>query len=86
MEPIGLHADHFDHLAAARDQFGEALAVGVGERAWFGTNAFGEQGDDLSIECIGLGEASGGASKIADLAWIDDRERQTGAGQSGGHG
>ena len=86
MEPVGLHADHFHHLAAARDQFGQALTVGVGERAWSGTNAFGEQGDDLSIEGVGLGEPSGGAGKIADLTRIDDREREAGAGQSGGHG
>ena len=86
MQPIGLHADHFHHLASARDQFGQALAVGVGERAWFGTNTFGEQGDDLSIECVSLGEPSGGAGKIADLTWIDDRQRKAGAGQSGSHG
>jgi hypothetical protein len=86
MQPIGLHADHFHHLASARDQFGQALTVGVGERAWFGTNAFSEQRDDLSIERVGLGEPPGGAGKIADLTWIDDRERQAGAGQSGGHG
>ena len=53
MEPVGRHADHFNHLASARDQFGQALAVGVGQRAWFGANAFGEQGDDLSIEGMG---------------------------------
>ena len=86
MESIGLHADHFDHLAAASDQFGQALALGVGERAWFGTNTFSEQGDDLGVECIGLGEASGSTGKIPDLAWIDDRERQTCAGQSRCHG
>ena len=30
--------------------------------------------------------ASGGAGKIADLTWIDDRQRKAGAGQSGSHG
>jgi hypothetical protein len=85
-ESIGLHADHFDHLAAAGDQFGQALAIGIRDRAWFGTNAFGEQGDDLSIERIGLGEPSGGTGEIPDLAWIDDREREAGAGESGSHG
>ena len=77
MQPIGLHADHFHHLTAARDQFGQALAVGVGERAWFGTNAFSEQGDDLGIERVGLGEPSGGTGEIADLTRIDDGERQS---------
>ena len=82
MEPIGLHADHFHHLTAAGDQFGQGLAVGVGDRAWFGTDAFSEQGDDLGIERVGLGEPPGGTGEIPDLARIDDGERQTGAGQS----
>ena len=80
MRPIGLHADH---LAAAGDQFGQALAVGIGERAWFGTNAFGKQGNDLGIQRVGLGEAAGSAGKVPDLAWVDDGEWQSGAGESG---
>jgi hypothetical protein len=56
MLPIGLHADHFHHLASAGDQFGQTLAVGVSERAWFGTNAFSKQGDDLGIESGESGE------------------------------
>jgi hypothetical protein len=43
-------------------------------------------GHDLSIERVGLGEPSGGTGKVPDLAWIDDGERETGAGQSGSHG
>ena len=76
MEPIGLHADHFHHLAAARDQLGQGLAIGVGDRAWFGTDAFSEQGDDLGIERVGLGEPSSGTGEIPDLARVDDGERQ----------
>jgi hypothetical protein len=68
MEPIGLHADHFHHLAAARDQFGQTMAVGVGERAWFGTNAFSEQGDDLSIECVMCGRALRCKGKIDEAS------------------
>jgi hypothetical protein len=55
-EPVSLHADHFPRLAAARDQFGQGLAVGVGERASFGTDPFGDQGDHLGIARIGLGD------------------------------
>ena len=61
----------------------KALAVGVGERAWFGTNAFSEQGDDLGIERVGLGEPSCGTGEIPDLAWVDDGERQTGVVDDG---
>jgi hypothetical protein len=32
------------------------LAVGVGERASFGTDPFGDQGDHLGIARIGLGD------------------------------
>jgi len=81
-EPIGLHAEHFDYLTAAGDQFGQALAVGVSQRAWFGTNAFGKQRDDLGVEYIGLGKPPRGAGKVTDLAWVDDGKRQSGAGQS----
>jgi hypothetical protein len=75
MEPVGLHADHFHHLAAARDQFGQVLAVGIGERTRFGTDAFREQRNDLGIERIGLGEPPGGTGEVPDLARIDDGER-----------
>ena len=49
--------------------------IGVGEWAPFGTNAFSEQGNDLSIEHIGLGEPPGSPGKIPDLTWIDHGER-----------
>ena len=86
MEPIGLHAEQFHHLAATGHEFGQVLAVGISERTCFGTNAFGEQSDDLRVQRVGLGEPPCGPGKISDLAWIDDCERQTGAGQSGGYG
>jgi transposase len=78
--------DHLHHLAVARDQFGQGLAVDVGERAWLGTVPFAEQGDNLGIERIGLGEPAGGAGEITDLAWVDHGERKSHARQSGGHG
>src|SRR5215217_8884919 len=86
MEPVRFHADHLDHLAAARDQLRQGLAVGVGERTRFGTDPFGEQGDDLGIQRIRLGQPAGGTSEVADLAWVDDGERQAGAGESGRDG
>ena len=85
-KPVGLHADHFHHLTATGDQFSKRLAIGIGDRTWFGTNAFGEQGNDPSIESIGFGESPGSTGEIPDLAWIDHGEWQAGAGQSCGHG
>ena len=86
MQPIGLHADHFHDLPAAGDQFGEDLAIGAGDWAWFGTDALSEQGDDLGIESIGFGEPSCGTREIADLARVDDGQRQSGPGQRSRHG
>jgi len=85
-QTVRFHADHFHHLTTAGDQFAQRLTVGIGDRAWFGANPLGKQGDDLSIEGIGLGEAPGGAREIPDLAWVDDGERQAGGGQSRSHG
>jgi hypothetical protein len=81
MEPIGLHADHFHHLPAARDQFGQGLPISVGDWARFGTDAFSEQGDDLGIKRIGLGEPACGTGEIPDLARVDNGNRQSGPGQ-----
>ena len=82
-ESVGFHTDHLDHLTAAGDQFGQCLTVGVGKGARFGTDPFGEQGNNLGVERIGLGQPTHGAGEIADLAWVDHGKRQTGAGQGG---
>ena len=63
MEPIGLHAEQFHHLAATGHEFGQVLAVGISERTCFGTNAFGEQSDDLRVQRVGLGEPPCGPGK-----------------------
>ena len=65
MEPIGFHADHFHPLAwraisSARLWLSASAQPGVTRDEYVG-----EQGDDLSIECVSLGEPSGGAGKIA---------------------
>src|SRR6185312_10651238 len=44
-----------------------------------------EQGNDLGIERIGLGEPSRGTREIPDLARVDDGKRQSGANQGSGH-
>jgi hypothetical protein len=40
---------HFHHLTTAGDKFCQNLAVGTGDRAWFGPDTLREQRDDLSI-------------------------------------
>ena len=74
--PVGLHADHLDDLAAAGHPFGKPGGIGRGNRAGFGTDALGEEDDHPCIQRIGLGQPPRGPGKVADLAGIDDTERQ----------
>jgi len=69
---IAFHADHLNQLPAPTDQFGQRLRFKRCHRPRFGTNAFGEQGDRLRIERVGLGQASGYPRKIPDLTRVDD--------------
>ncbi len=81
MQPVGLHTDHFHHLAATGDQFSQQLTISIGNRARFWTNAFGKQGDDLGINGIRFGEPPGGTGKITDLPRIDHGNWKVRAGQ-----
>ena len=45
------------------------------------SHAFGEKGDHLRVERVGLGQAAHRAGEVADLARVDDAERQPDAGQ-----
>ena len=74
-------ADHLDALAAAGDEFGQRLCLGIDDGAGLGADALGEEGDRLGIQPIGLGEPAGGAGEAADLAGVDHGERQAGAGK-----
>ncbi len=82
-DAILLHADHFDDLATAGNEFGQGLRGGVWEWPWLGADALAEKRDRRSVEAIRLGQAAGGASEVADLAWVDHDQRQAGAGDRG---
>ena len=82
---LALAADHLDQLAAAGDQLAERARRRVGHRPWFGPDRFGEAGDGLGIEPIGLGEPAGGAGEVPDLAGIDHGQRQLCGAERGGH-
>ena len=83
---VPFHADHLDDLPPAGDEFREGLGVGARHRARLGADAFGEQRDGLGVEPVGLGEPPRGAGEVADLARVDDRERQARAGDRRGDG
>ena len=78
-EAVAFHADHLNDLPPACDEFSKDLAVGVCDGTRFGTNAFREQRNHLSVERIGLGKSSGRSGEIAYLTRIDNRQRQLGA-------
>ena len=71
---ILLHADHLDDLASSRDQFAEPLRLLRGDRPRLRTDFLGEDGDDLRVDRVGLGELAQGAGEVSDLARIDDGE------------
>jgi hypothetical protein len=72
-------------LAAPSHQLRQGLAIGISERARVWSDAFGKQGNDLSVEGVGFGEPPGGAGKVPDLPWIDNGDWKMGAGQSRSH-
>ena len=49
------------------------------------SDALGKQGDDLGVERVGLGQTAHRPGKVADLAWVDDAERQAEGCQGGSH-
>jgi len=67
-------------LAAPSHQLRQSLAIGISERVR--SDAFGKQGNDLGIECVGFGEPPGGTGEVPDRPWIDDGDRKMGAGRA----
>ena len=68
---ILLHADHLDDLPPPGDEFAKPLRLGPREamgRAGGPPPALREQGDDLRVDRIGLGEPAERAGEISDLA------------------
>ena len=84
--PVGFRADHLDDLPPPSDEFAEGAGLLRSERSRLRPNLLGEQGDDLGVDSVGLGELAQCAGKVADLARVDHGERQAAAGQRGGDG
>lgn len=55
---IGLHADHLDDLPPPGDEFAEHSGFVRGDRPRLRPDPLREQGDDLRIDGVGLGELS----------------------------
>lgn len=75
---VGLHVDHPDNLPPPAHELGEVASLRLGQRSGRWSDAFGEEGDHLSVERVGLGQTAHGSGEVADLARVDDAERQSG--------
>lgn len=75
---VGLYVDHLDDLLPPAHEFGEVISLRLrqGPSRW--SDAFGEEGDHISVERIGLGQPAHGSGEVADLPWVDDAVRQPG--------
>ena len=78
---VGFHADHLEDLAPPAHEFSEVAPFWLREGPHLRSHALSKKGDHLGVERIGLGEAAHGPGKGADLARVDDAERQPGAGE-----
>ena len=83
-EAVALGGEHLDQLAAPDDQRGQGLVGRVGQRARFGPDARGKEGEDVGVDRIGFGEAADRLREIAHLARIDDGHGEAGQGQGAG--
>ena len=83
---LALAADHLDQLPAPGDELAELPCGRVRQQPRLRPDRLGEAGDGLGIEAVGLGEPAGRTGEVADLARVDDGQRQPRRGQSGGDG
>ena len=77
-QPVPFRGQHLDELPAAGDQRGQLLLRGIRERPRLGTDVGGKPRQDVGIQGVGLREAPDRFGKVADLARIDDGDRQAG--------
>ena len=73
---LPLHAEHLQQLAPARHQRGQRLSGGIGHRPGAGSTRAPKTARTAGIDGVGLRGAPERLGKGADLARIDDRDRQ----------
>ena len=83
---LAFAADHLDDLPAPGDQFAEPTRGFVRQRPRLRLDGLGEARDRLRVQPIGLGQPAGGAGEVADLARVDDHQRQAGGAECRGDG
>ena len=68
--------EHIYNLPPASYQVRKSSLFDVNDRANFRSNGFGEVRKNRSVKSVGLCESACGFSKITNVTWIDDRNRQ----------
>ena len=76
--------DHLE-LVAACDPSGELLLDGAGKGCGGGLEVEAEEGKDMGVDAIGLGQAAGGLGKVAPQARVDEREVDASRGEGEKH-
>ena len=83
LQALALGHQHGQQLAPARDQGGQNLLIGIGQRAQqlgeiVATHQHaGELGEHARVDGVGLGQAAHGLGEVTRLAWVDHRHGQT---------
>jgi hypothetical protein len=85
VQALPLRGAHADELAPPGQQGAQLLGVGVGEWTRRGVHHFGEAGEELGVEGVGLGQLADGAGEVAHLARVDHRHSEARGRQRGGH-
>ncbi len=81
-QTVGFGPGHGHEVLPARQQRGKTLPLGVGGRAGREGERPPHLGQHAGIHPVGLGQPTGGASKVAGLPGIDHTIGDAGAGQS----
>jgi hypothetical protein len=81
-QTVGFGPGHRHEILAARQQRRQTPSLGVGGRAGREDKRPPHLGQHAGIHPVGLGQPTGGASKVAGLPGIDQTIGDAGAGQS----
>ena len=82
-QAVSLGLEHLEELSPPGEERVERVGLGVGQRADLGADPLGEEGEEVRVEAIGLGELARGFGKVPHLARIDHHDGEAGGGEGG---
>jgi hypothetical protein len=84
LQAVALCLTHIDELLATDDESLEFTLFVIRQTAWLGLDLGSEDGQQSSIDLVGLGESSGGFGEVSDLARVDDGDGDAPGHEAGG--